>query len=317
MSQRALITGISGFVGGHLAEHLLACGDEVLGTAPASVPPGVGRPLPEGVPTVPFDLSVPDPFPPESREAIGRFAPTHVYHLAAISVPQECGQNDPTSVAWRINVEGLQRVLELAAGLPVVPRVLFTSTSHVYAPVTRQAPYVDEQAELGPANAYGHTKLAAEQQLAEWIRAGHGEAVIVRAFKHTGPGQGPQMMVPEWATQFVAGADPIVVRSRGSYLDLCDVRDVVRAYHLLAEKGRTGEAYNMGSGQNRSSGEIFDCLRSLADPKRGMTEVRPALKQEPIADISKLRALGWEPQIPLEKTLADTLQWWRECGPHS
>ncbi len=315
MSQRALITGSSGFVGGHLAEHLLACGDQVLGVAPAAPPPATGRPLPEGVASVLFDLTAADPFPPESRRQIRDFAPTHIYHLAAISVPQECGQQEPSPLAWQINVAGVERVLQLALQLPLVPRLFFTSTSHVYQPVNREAPYVDEQAPQGPINAYGRTKWAAEQLLLEAARKDQAEVVIVRSFKHTGPGQGPQMMVPEWAAQFVAGADPVVIRSRSSYLDLCDVRDVVRAYRLLAEKGQSGEAYNVGSGLNRSSGEIFDCLQKLADPNRRMTEIRPMFKQEPIADISKIhRHCDWQPQIALEQTLTDTLGWWQQRG---
>jgi len=312
MSQRALITGVSGFVGGHLAEHLLECGDAVLGTAPDELPPP-SRPLPAAVQRVAFDLTAADPFPAESRRAIRDFIPTHVYHLAAISVPQDCGQAEPTPVAWRINVEGVRRVLELVEALPGRPRVLFISTSHVYRPVSQESPLVDERSPLGPTNAYGRTKLAAEEIVADWAAGGRGEPVIVRAFKHTGPGQGPQMMVPEWAAQFAAGADPVVIRSRGSYLDLCDVRDVVRAYRLLAASGRSAETYNMGSGLNRSSGEIFDLLHRLADPSRGVTELRPGLKQEPIADCSKLlRDCGWKPQIPLEQTLRDTLQWWQQ-----
>ena len=307
MPHRALITGVSGFVGGHLAQHLLGCGDQVLGTSPDgrwmdSPPPSLaGR-----VGLLAWDIGRADGLSDPGRQQIERFRPEVIYHLAAISVPRECGDDEPSPRAMSINVDGTRRVLDLAAALPTAPRVVFISSSHVYAPVTREAPRVDEGSPLGPCRAYGRTKLAAEHEVRRASNTGV-DAVIVRAFQHTGPGQRPPMMLPEWAQQFAGGgSQPVTVHTLDAWIDLSDVRDVVRAYRLLAERGQTGEVYNVGTGVARRSGEIFDVLRRQADPQRPIVELRPGVKRDPIANIARLVAqTGWRPEVGLEQTVAD------------
>ncbi|MCR4413734.1 MAG: NAD(P)-dependent oxidoreductase [Thermoguttaceae bacterium] len=311
---RALITGISGFVGPHLAEHLLECGDTVLGAAPEgqwgeTAPQTMRR----AVEIVRWDLAAPEEDAGEAFSRIVAFRPEAIYHLAAISVPRQCGQTAPTPLALRVNVEGTRRVVNLAASLRPAPRVLLVSSSHVYAPVTEESPRVHEESPVGPRDAYGMTKLAAERVVREAIARDGVDAVIARSFQHTGPGQGPQMMLPQWIQQFVETTGPVTVYTRDARIDLSDVRDVVRAYRLLIEYGARGEVYNVGSGVVRTSGEVLDVLRSLADPRRAVFESRPGRKQDPIADISRLvHTTGWRAMIPLEKTVADTLAWWRQ-----
>jgi GDP-4-dehydro-6-deoxy-D-mannose reductase len=314
MPQRALITGISGFIGGHLAEHLLASGDAVLGCtsrgtwrrdSPAAV---VDR-----VELVAYDISREDGLATASRRAIERFRPTCIYHLAALSVPQDCGDAEPSSAAIAVNVDGTRRVLELAAALPSRPRLLFISSSHVYAPVRPEAPRVAETAPLGPTRGYGRSKVAAE----EVVRHGCGsDVMIVRAFQHAGPRMDARLMLSQWSRQFLAdNARPIEVYTRDAHIDLSDVRDVVRAYRLLAERGWAGEVYNVGCGVSRTSGAILDILRRVAAPSRAVVETRPGFKQGPIADVSRLAArTGWSPAIPIEQTVADTWAWWQEQG---
>jgi GDP-4-dehydro-6-deoxy-D-mannose reductase len=311
---RALITGISGFVGRHLAEHLLACNDAVLGASPDGQ---WGDPLPDAlrhrVELVAWDLTGPPEGDKHAAQRIAAFQPEAIYHLAAISVPRECGTTRPTPLATRINVEGTLRVMELAASLEPPPRVLFVSSSHVYAKVSPEAPRVHEGSPLGPRDAYGMTKLAAEHVVREAVARDGVHAVIARSFQHTGPGQGPQMMLPQWIQQFVEHSNAVTVYTRSARIDLCDVRDVVRAYRLLIERGTPGEVYNVGSGTVRTSGEVLDILRNLADPERPIVESRPGPKQDPIADITRLiQSTGWRAMIPLETTVADTLAWWRQ-----
>lgn len=96
-------------------------------------------------------------------------------------------------------------------------------------------------------------------------------------------------------------------------IDLSDVRDVVRAYRLLLERGRPGEVYNVGSGISRRTGDILELLRGMAGPKRPVVERRPGFKQDPIADVTRLvECTGWSARIPLEQTVADTWAWWRK-----
>ncbi len=314
MNQHVLITGASGFVGGFLAEHLLELGQEVLGCSPD------GRWIEESaeslkgrVELVPWDMSSPDGLTEEGYRRIGQFQPKAVYHLAAISIPEDCGAAEPTPLAEAINVGGTRQVLELAARLPSRPRVLLTSTSHVYAPVGPDTPRVDENSPLGDPRGYGRTKLSAEAEVRRAVDRGECDAVIVRAFQHTGPHQNARMMLPQWAQQFAdGGSEPVEVYTRDAHIDMTDVRDVVRAYRLLMEQGECGEAYNVGSGTSRRSGDLLEILHQMADPGRPIVELRPGFKQDPIADITRLTNLtGWRPEIPAEQTIADTLAYWR------
>jgi GDP-4-dehydro-6-deoxy-D-mannose reductase len=312
MPHRALITGVSGFAGGFLAEHLLAVGDSVLGLTPdgrwtASSPLSIqGR-----VELAAWDLgreSLPDPV----RLAIERFAPQVIYHLAAISTPRDCGEGQPTEFAMAVNVGGTRRVLELAMELPSRPRVLLVSSSHVYARVERGSCRVDEETPLAPRTAYGQTKLAAEEEVRRAIAQGC-DALIVRAFQHTGPRQEAPMILVQWAQQFAqGGSSPVRVHTCDAHVDLSDVRDVVRAYRLLMEHGRPGAVYNVGTGVSRRSGDLFRQMRRMAGCDRAAAELYPGVKQEPIADITRLvHATGWAAAIPIEQTIADMLDWWR------
>ncbi|MBN2476063.1 MAG: NAD-dependent epimerase/dehydratase family protein [Pirellulales bacterium] len=312
--QRALITGVSGFAGGFLAEHLLDRGDEVLG---CSLDGRWEKSSPEAlrdrVELLPWDVGDPGGMPDETRRRILDFRPDCIYHLAAMSVPDDCGEDEAVPVATAVNVAGTRRVMELAASLDAGPRVLFASSSHVYAPVSAESPQVDENAPVGPWRGYGRTKLAAEREVRRAVRHRGCDAVIVRSFQHTGPRQNPRMMLPEWARQFATGgSEPVQVLNRNARIDLSDGRDVVRAYRLLVERGRSGEAYNVGSGISRRSGDVLELLRQMADPRREIVELRPGLKQDPIADVSRLvRCTDWRATIGLETTVADTLAWWR------
>ena len=315
MKRRSLITGVSGFVGGFLADHLLHCGDDVLGTSPdGHWLPESPEPLTQAVePPVCWDLARADGLAPHEQERIEQFAPQVIYHLAALSVQDDCGNHSPSPRALAINVDGTRRVLQLAASLPGRPRVLFVSTAHVYAPVDSNCPQVAEDAPLGPSRAYGKTKLAAEAEVRTAVHAGTCDAVIARAFQHTGPRQVPRLMLPQWVRQVAAReTSPIEIYTRDAWFDLCDVRDVVRAYRLLAEMGESGGIYNVGTGTNRRSGDILTQLLDIARCNRPIIETRPGPRQEPVADIRRLVACtGWQPEIPFHQTIADTLDYWR------
>lgn len=314
MGERALITGVTGFVGRHLCQHLLASGDDVLGTAerppPRSFPWGA---LPNGDRILIWDLGDPQGPPKNVLETIREFAPSVVYHLAAISVPEECGSHEPTELARAVNVEGTRRLIDLVRRISGPPRLIFVSTSHVYTVPQTQVTFVHEGHPVQPRNAYGRTKHAAEQLLLEALHVYGLPVLIVRAFPHTGPGQSEKMMLPGWAAQFARHESPVKVHTLHAFIDLCDVRDVVRAYRLLATLGTPGEVYHVGSGVARTSGEVFHMLQQLADCHSPVLETRPGTKYDPIAITEKItRATGWRPSIPLAATVADTYQWWLE-----
>lgn len=310
---RALISGIGGFAGSHLAEHLLASGDAVLGfssqgTWPAEIPASVT----DNAAICRWDIS--EPIPASIQQQVVDFAPQAVYHLAAISVPKECGLDEPTPKSIAVNVRGTQAVLELAAALPSRPRLLLASSCYVYAPVSEDRPRVSEDAPLGPASGYGKSKLRAEQLVETAAAAGRVEAIIARAFQHSGPRQSRQMILPDWASQLAAGGrEPLRILCRDAYLDLSDVRDVVRAYRALIVDGKPQTVYNVGSGNCLRSGDLLEQFLEIANCGREVVEVSPGRRQHPIADVSRLMShTDWAPRIGIRRTLEDILQYWQE-----
>jgi GDP-4-dehydro-6-deoxy-D-mannose reductase len=308
---RALITGVTGFVGGHLARWLLNQGDEVLGCSNTGAwLPDSPRELAARVPLVTWDVA--DPRDPPA--AIEHFAPQVIYHLAALGHPAECGQHAPTAAALAVNVGGTRAVVALARRLSSRPRLLLVSSSHVYAPVTADTGPIDESWPVSPRNGYGQTKLLAEQVALEAAVAG-SDIVIARSFQHAGPGQAGPLMLAEWARQFASGEDPIRVQNRDTIIDLTDVRDVVRGYRLLAATGERGGIYNLGSGVPRRSGDVLELLRQAAGSDRTIIELQPGMRHDPLADCSRLtRLTGWRPAVPIERTVADTYAWWLARG---
>ena len=314
MKKRAIITGISGFVGGFLTERLLLTGRQVLGFSPD------GEWLPTSPATVQdrVELSRWNFLESQNdaaiRQTIERFAPEVVYHLAAMSVPADCGEEEPTDNAVQVNVEGTRRVVEAVLAAAPAARLVFISSSHVYAPVDPTGLRVTESSPVEPVRGYGKTKLAAERIVLEAVEKRGLDAVIARAFQHSGPRQTGRMMLPEWIEQIVGSdTDPIRIHTRDALIDLLDVRDVVCAYELLAETGTCGTVYNVGSGKVSRTGDLIDRLLEMAKVDREVIETRPGLKQDPIADITRIeKDTAWRPVFTVDHTLSDTLAWWQE-----
>jgi GDP-4-dehydro-6-deoxy-D-mannose reductase len=192
----------------------------------------------------------------------------------------------------------------------------------VYGVVSPDKLPVDENTLLEPANPYGVSKVV-QDLLARQYYLSHGVDVIrARAFNHLGPRQSPQFVAANFARQIAeaeAGLREPAVRvgNLQAQRDFTDVVDVVRAYALLMEKGRSGEAYNIGSGRPRSVQSLLDTLLKLSkvevrveqDPAR----MRPSDVSVIYGDISKLRAdTGWEPTVPFEESMCRVLAYWRE-----
>jgi GDP-4-dehydro-6-deoxy-D-mannose reductase len=306
---RAFITGIAGFAGSFLAEHLLACGDAVMGcslegTWGRYAPPALSR----GAEVIPWDVA--EGVSAALVRRVAEFAPEAIFHLAALSVPADCGRHEPTPAAIRVNIGGTEAVVELAAALPSRPRVLVVSSCRVYAPVDFASPLVAESAPLAPTTGYAYTKIAAEEALRRGAELGVA-GIAMRAFNHAGPRQSPKLMLSEWCRQLVRGDDPLQVHCLDAFLDMTDVRDIVRAYRLLAKYGRPGEAYNVGGGVSLRSGDILEQLLEVHGARPSVVERSPGRRQDPIADLTKLQStIDWRPEIPLAITLRDTLDFW-------
>jgi GDP-4-dehydro-6-deoxy-D-mannose reductase len=316
---RAVITGITGFAGQYLAQHLLAEGDEVLGFNRTGVWPADSLPgLRDAVQLEGWDVTQPANIgPPTDR--LRAFEPDCIYHLAAKSVPEDCGRHMPAAPAAAVNIGGTTAVLELAASLRRSTRVLFVSTSHVYASPADPDRRLSEDDPVKPRNGYGWSKWLAETVLGGFIRYNGADALVVRAFQHTGPRQHPRMMLAGWAQQFAQPMNgPVQVYNRTTQIDLTDVRDVVRAYRLLMQAGTSGQVYNVGSGVAHQTGQILEWLQEIAGPGREIVELYPGVKHDPLADIERVRtATGWQPHISLQKCIADTFSYWRNQFPDS
>jgi GDP-4-dehydro-6-deoxy-D-mannose reductase len=292
---RALVTGGAGFVGRHLAAHLEQCGDDVT---------ALDRDGPDGVDVTDAE---------GMRQAITAARPDAVYHLAAVSHVGDAWA-DPGRV-FRVNAEGTLHVLRACADA-AVGRVLVVASADIYGAVAERDLPIGEDAPMRPITPYGASKAAADV-LAHQAALGDGLATVrVRAFNHTGPGQDAGFLVPGLAGRIAAaeraGGDEVVVGNLDPVRDFGDVRDVVRAYRLLAEHGTPGEAYNVCTGRGVRVAEIAERLLRLAQrdlrlaPDPGL--VRPVDVPRLVGDPSKLRAAtGWEPEIPLDTTLGAVL----------
>jgi GDP-4-dehydro-6-deoxy-D-mannose reductase len=251
------------------------------------------------------------------RNAFTTEAPEVVYHLAAAS-HVGTSWSAPVDVL-RVNAEGSLNVF-LAALEAGVRRVLLIGSAEQYGRLTPDMVPVVETTPMQPVSPYGASKAAAEM-LASHAFHGRGlEVVCVRAFNHLGPGQPDNLVASSIARQVAAaervGGGVVATGDLSPRRDFTDVRDVVRAYRLLVERGEPGEAYNVCSGRDVAIQDIADRYASLAtvevrfelDPER----LRPVDVPLVRGDNTKLRtATGWAPEIPLEQTLADVLDWWR------
>ncbi len=318
---RALITGIAGFAGSHLADWLLQQSDlEVAGIVRPSSDLANLHSSRERLTLFEADLLD----APALSQIIEQWTPQRIYHLAAMasvaaswSKPAETLQ---VNILAQLNL--LTAVAELAAGA----RVLIVGSADEYGRVSSEALPVDETAPLHPANPYGLSKTT-QDLMGQMYQRSHGlHIVCVRPFNHIGPRQRPGFVVPDFARQIAqieAGKQrPVLtVGNLAARRDFCDVRDVVRAYWLALERGAPGQVYNICKGASVPIREILDRLVALSpapiavepDPQR----MRPSDMPDLYGSYRLLyEQTGWEPQIPLDQSLEDALLYWRDQTPN-
>ena len=314
MTRRIFITGASGFVGQHLLQLLDSPENEVFGTSYPQPPPSLDLSCENNI----CRLDIRDK--EKVSAAIAQARPEWVFHLAAVSnVGHSWKQPTETS---ETNLLGSQHVFEAVREFVPQARVLFVSSSNVYAPLSGENIVLNEEDPVGAVSPYAYSKVCGELLSRFYVNVEDLQVVITRAFPHTGPGQSPDFVCSDWARQLVAierglSKPVICVGNTSVRRDFCDVRDVVRAYALLLEKGRKGEIYNIASGQAVALHEILDILLSLS-PAKVEIEVDPQKMRK--ADILSLQGdarkisedTGWKSTIPLDQTLRDLLEYWRE-----
>ena len=309
---RALITGMTGFVGGHLARSLIRDGWDVHGTLLTSVletPPirTTGHPV---------DITDADAM----VALMVSVAPDAIFHLAgAASVGQSFADPDGT---WQVNVEGTRGVLEgLRRAVPRA-RMVIALSGEEYGRVPLDQLPVTEDTRLTPLSPYAESKVAADKLCMEY-RHEHGLAVLrLRAFNQIGPGQDPRFVVPAICKQIadaeMVGDGPCTLRlgNLTTRRDFLDVRDAVDAYRLLVDRGDPDRTYLAGHGRSWSVRELVDIAVSLARVPVEMvtdpSQVREGEQADLYADPSALLELGWAPRIPIERSISDTLDFWRE-----
>ena len=318
---RCFVTGIGGFVGLHLAETLLAGGHDVRGTVMGSADRAALTALAARYPRfAPEEIAVLDVADRAAVEdALAAAAPDLVFHLAAIAFAADAEVDPERTLA--VNVLGTVYVIDGAGKASPAARVVIAGSSEAYGAIAPHELPIVETTPLRPVNLYGVSKAAADLAAFERWWTSECPVVRVRAFNHTGPGQRPSFVCSDFARQIArieAGLAPPVLRvgNLQAARDFSDVRDVVRGYLLLAERGTPGEAYNLCAGVATSIGTIVELLTAESRVPIECHEERGRLRPHELPTVvgsaRRAAALGWSPTIPLRQTLRDLLQYWRE-----
>jgi GDP-4-dehydro-6-deoxy-D-mannose reductase len=252
------------------------------------------------------------------RRTIAELAPAAIYHLAG---SPHVGQSwKAATETLSVNVLGTHHLLESLRAEGLHSRVVVPSSAYVYRPAGRA---LTEDDPVESTNPYAISKIATELAAARASRRDGIPVVVARSFNHIGPRQDPSFFASGVARQVAlieAGriGPAIRVGNLDSRRDITDVRDTVRAYRALTERGTPGQAYNVCSGQAHTMRDLLDGLVALArvrvsvepDPDRFRPNDTPLL----LGDPSRIRRdVGWQPLIPIEQTLRDLLDYWREA----
>lgn len=308
MTGPVLVTGAAGFAGGHLVS-LLKDEGPVAGWYRPGVPPRPSS-LAPGPQVAWRAVDLTDAAAVDA--AIAEVRPSTVYHLAGAA--NQGASWAHTDLTLELNVRVTHLLLRAVARHVPAARVLVTTSAAVYR--ASDAP-LREDSPIGPATPYGVSKLAQEMVALAAARDEQMDIVVVRPFNHIGPGQDLGFFAPAFARQVArieAGLDPgpMHVGNLTPRRDLCDVRDTVRAYRLLARHGMRGEVYNVCRGEAVEVGALLDMLRArVAVPipvEVDPAKLRPVDQPLLVGDHGRLTAAtGWTPEVPFEQTIADLL----------
>ncbi|KKT40358.1 hypothetical protein A3K29_03100 [Candidatus Collierbacteria bacterium RIFOXYB2_FULL_46_14] len=307
--KKALITGSTGFVGGHLWKELESAGYQVFGTSRTKIEPKNSR-------IFACDITNEK----KLAKLIAKLKPDHIYHLAAQPSPRHSYQFPQKT--FEINNLGTINLLEAIKNIAgYTPRVLVVGSATECGFVPAEQLPITEATPFAPENPYSISKLACYHLSLCYARDGACEVIYASSFSHTGPGQATGFLAADIAKQIVEIENghqeaKLVTGHLENLRDYLDVRDVAKAYRLLLEKGKNGERYNVCSGITVSTKTIFQTLLDLSkvkidhqvDPSRNNAQDAPIL----YGSHDKItKETGWVPQISIDQTLKDLLDWYR------
>ncbi len=312
---KVFITGIEGFVGGHLAKFLLAGNHEVTGTVWNE----------NQIPEIQEYFPIVGLYPADVRnydvmvEILKSTSPDTIVHLAAQSSGAYSYKNP--RLTFEINVLGTVNLLETIAQEAPDARIVMVCSADVYGKVGEDQIPIKEATPFHPVNPYSVSKVTQDFLGLQYYYS-HGLNIVrVRSFPHTGPGQNPIFALPSFARQIseiesTEFPKPMSVGNLDVIRDYLDVEDVVRAYALLIEHGEAGEVYNVASGVGRSLRDLLDSMISLSTQEIEVVEdpalIRPSDVPRLIGDATKFRELtGWRPTVEMKETLRRLLDYWR------
>jgi GDP-4-dehydro-6-deoxy-D-mannose reductase len=314
---RVLITGFTGFVGSHLADYLIARGDvEVFGLHRWRSRLDNVEHLGNRVQRVECDMRDATAV----RRMLREVRPDRVFHLAAQSYVPTSWLTPSETLSG--NLLGQVNLFEGIRDLGLSARVHVAGSSEEYGLVLPHEVPIREDSPLRPLSPYAVSKVAQDLLAYQYWKSYQLPVVRTRGFNHTGPRRGEVFVTSNFARQVAeiekGVREPVVsVGNLESVRDFTDVRDMVRAYWLVLERGEPGEVYNICSGRGYSAGQVLEILL-------GLTHVKVEVRQDParmrpsdvtllLGDCSKFQsATGWKPTIPFEVTLKDLLEHWRK-----
>ena len=313
---KALITGIGGFVGCHLARHLIYEGHELSGIDVPDIK------LPDDIKThEKFKLYEGDLRDDKLiNDTINECKPDAIFHLAAQSSVKISFENPQET--FSVNLFATLNLLEAVSKLEYEIKTLVISSSEVYGQLDPKECPVEEDHPLKPVNPYAVSKAAVDLMCYQYYKAYKSPIYIARAFSHSGPGQKTVGVLSDWAFQIAKidlGLTPPVLKvgNLNVQRDYTDVRDVVRAYLDIINKGKPGTPYNVCTGKGYKLSDLLEKYLSMAkkeiEVKKDQSRMRPV--DIPILTGSNKRInkdTGWKPEIEMEKTLSDSLNYWHD-----